>query len=59
MNGLNWIDWLIVIISMLALQFVSLRTWHFMKGVEEFLSAKMADGKHGAITTPTYCRRNI
>ena len=36
--NLSWIDWTILIVSVVALRLVSLSTKHYMKGVTDFLS---------------------
>ncbi len=44
--NLSWIDWTILIVSVVALRAVSLSTKHYMKGVADFLSANRLAGRY-------------
>lgn len=44
--NLTWIDWTILIVSVISLRAVSLGTRHYMKGVADFLSANRLAGRY-------------
>jgi solute:Na+ symporter, SSS family len=44
--NLSWIDWAILIVSVVALRFVSLSTKSYMKGVADFLSGNRSAGRY-------------
>lgn len=46
MGNLHPIDWAIIVVSIVALRFVSLSTRKFMKGVADFLSANRSAGRY-------------
>lgn len=46
MGNLHWIDWAIIICSVVALRLVSASTRHYMKGVADFLSANRSAGRY-------------
>ncbi len=46
LGNLHFIDWAIIVVSIVGLRFVSLSTRKFMKGVADFLSANRSAGRY-------------
>lgn len=46
LGNLNVVDWVIMVVAVVALRLVSLSTRHYMKGVSDFLSANRLAGRY-------------